>query len=87
MKKISILGVTGSVGTQALDVIRFHRETMELVAASAFKNFEKMIEILEEFKPKYIVLEEDDAYNKFENYIKDNNKEVILLKGIDGLKK
>ncbi|ERK31352.1 1-deoxy-D-xylulose-5-phosphate reductoisomerase [Clostridium intestinale] len=87
MKKISILGVTGSVGTQALDVIRFHRETIELVAASAFKNFEKMIEILEEFKPKYIVLEEDYAYNKLENYIKDNKKEVTLLKGIDGLKK
>lgn len=87
MKRISILGATGSIGTQCLDVIRFHKDTMELVAVSAYKNFEMIINIIEEFTPKYVVLGEELAYKRVKKYIEDNNKNVVLLYGMDGLKK
>ncbi len=53
MKKISILGATGSIGLQTLDVIRNHPDKFELVAFSAgFSNeIEQVIEIINEFKP------------------------------------
>ncbi|WP_238882582.1 1-deoxy-D-xylulose-5-phosphate reductoisomerase [Clostridium sp. YIM B02551] len=87
MKNISILGATGSIGTQTLDVIRFHKETLKLVAASAHKNWEKTIEIIDEFKPNYIVMTDELAYEKVNEYIKNNNLCINLLFGMEGLEK
>ena len=52
MKNISLLGVAGSIGTQALDVLRFHKDKFKLVAISAYKNIDLTLDIIEEFKPK-----------------------------------
>ena len=39
MKKIAILGSTGSIGTQTLDVVRAHSDELEVVALAAGENF------------------------------------------------
>jgi 1-deoxy-D-xylulose-5-phosphate reductoisomerase len=62
MKKIAVLGVTGSIGIQTLDVIKQHTTEFELIAVSAGRNIEKTIEIVNEFKPQFAsVMNEDDA--------------------------
>ena len=62
MKNITLLGATGSIGTQTLDVIRRQNEDFKLIAVSANKNWDKIIEIIEEFTPKFAVLMEENAY-------------------------
>ena len=46
MKKLSILGVTGSIGLQTLDVIRQSEEKIELIGVTANSSVEKMKEII-----------------------------------------
>lgn len=56
MKRIAILGSTGSIGTQALDVIRKHRNEFEVVALVAGRNAELLAEQVDEFAPALPVL-------------------------------
>jgi 1-deoxy-D-xylulose-5-phosphate reductoisomerase len=60
-RRLTILGSTGSIGLQALDVVRSHRERFEIVGLSARGNAKKLKEQAEEFKPTYIALESSDA--------------------------
>ena len=56
MKRIAILGSTGSIGTQALDVVRKHRDEFEVVALVAGRNAELLAEQVDEFAPALPVL-------------------------------
>ncbi|MBM4763933.1 1-deoxy-D-xylulose-5-phosphate reductoisomerase [Bacillus sp. B15-48] len=62
MKKISLLGATGSIGTQTLDVIREHPENFQLVAMSAGRNLQLVRTIIAEFKPEYVSVQEKADY-------------------------
>ncbi|MBU8906979.1 1-deoxy-D-xylulose-5-phosphate reductoisomerase [Desertibacillus haloalkaliphilus] len=62
MKKISLLGATGSIGTQTLDVIKQHHEQFSLVAMSVGRNLDLAIKQIKEFSPKIVsVLTKDDS--------------------------
>lgn len=62
MKNIYLLGATGSIGTQTLDVIRKNLDRFRLIAFSAGRNISLTREIIEEFKPRYVsVISETDA--------------------------
>jgi len=61
MKKISILGATGSVGTQALEVISSNPESFSLCSISAGRNIAKLEEIIEEFRPSLVSVMDDNA--------------------------
>ncbi len=87
MRNISILGVTGSIGTQTLDVIRKSNDEIKLIGISANKSYKKVIEVIEEFNPKYIAMMDYESYEKVEDYCKRNNKNIKVLTGIDGLNK
>ncbi len=52
-KRISILGSTGSVGSQTLDVVRQFPDEFEVVGLSAGKNIDKLAKQIEEFAPRY----------------------------------
>ena len=54
MKQIILLGATGSIGTQTLDIIRNHADRFELVAFSFGKNIELATEIIQEFNPSFV---------------------------------
>jgi 1-deoxy-D-xylulose-5-phosphate reductoisomerase len=58
---VTVLGSTGSVGTQALDVIRAHPERFELIGLSASSNAELLAEQARELRPKYVALENGDS--------------------------
>lgn len=85
LKNISILGGTGSIGTQALDIIRKESEKFKLIAISANNNVNKVIEIIDEFNPKYIAMMDEYAAKKIEEYCRINYKKTQTLKGMEGL--
>jgi 1-deoxy-D-xylulose-5-phosphate reductoisomerase len=63
-KKIAILGSTGSIGTQALDVIESHSEVFEVEVLTAQNNVALLIEQAKKFKPNAVVIGNDAHYNQ-----------------------
>jgi 1-deoxy-D-xylulose-5-phosphate reductoisomerase len=60
-RKVAILGSTGSIGTQALDVIERHPERFRVVALAAGRNVERLREQAERFRPDVVTTAEDGA--------------------------
>merc|ERR1712012_354192 len=57
-KKISILGSTGSIGTQTLDICRKHAGLFEPVALAAGKNIDLLLEQIREFRPRVVACDD-----------------------------
>lgn len=87
MRKLSILGVTGSIGTQTLDVIRNSSEKLELIGITANTSVKKIIEIIEEFNPKYVGMMDKKSAEDIRKYCIKNNRDIEVLDGIEGLNK
>jgi 1-deoxy-D-xylulose-5-phosphate reductoisomerase len=85
MKHICILGATGSIGIQTLDVIRKEKYKFKLIGVTANSNFEKLIAIIEEFSPRMAAVVEKEAYLFVKDYCKANNIKTEVLYGMDGL--
>ena len=85
MKNICILGATGSIGIQTLDVIRKEKHKFKLVGISANSNHGKLIKIIQEFQPRIAAVVEKEAYLIVKNYCKTNNINTEILYGMDGL--
>ncbi len=63
-KRIAIFGSTGSIGTQALEVIRAHKDIFEVEILTAQSNDEKLINQALEFLPNAVVIGEEEKYEK-----------------------
>jgi len=63
-KHIAILGSTGSIGTQALEVIENHSDYFEVEVLTAQNNAELLIEQAKKFKPNAVVIANEDHYEK-----------------------
>lgn len=63
-KRVAILGSTGSIGCQALEVIRRHRDRFEVTALTARRNIRLLIDQVEEFLPKFAVITDDSQYSE-----------------------
>ena len=61
-KKLAILGSTGSIGTQTLDVIRSHNDKFEAYILTAGNNADLLIKQAMEFKPEVVVIANKDKY-------------------------
>jgi len=83
MKNITILGSTGSIGTNALEVIRNRKEKFNVVALSGNRNYKLLIDQIEEFNPKYVSIGTEEGYVK----IKEKYKNIKIYLGNEGLKK
>ena len=82
MKKISILGSTGSIGTQALDVIAHNQDKFKVAALSCAKSLSLLCRQIEAFSPEAVaVKEEDDAKELAGKYPK-----LEVFCGAEGLK-
>lgn len=82
MKKIGILGSTGSIGTQTLEIVREHKD-IEVVALSAGSNIAKLEEQIREFNPKAAVVYDDKRAKELSDNVSD--LDVKVLSGMDGL--
>ena len=85
MKNISILGATGSIGTQTLDVIRNSNEEINLIGITANSSVDKIKEIVKEFKPKYIAMMDENSGNIIEEFCNKEYPDIQVFKGINGL--
>ena len=74
MKGISILGSTGSIGTQALDVIRENRDKFAVKALSCGRNIKLMKAQILEFEPELVVTETADDAKLLRAYFKDKTR-------------
>lgn len=79
MKRIIILGSTGSIGTQSLDIIRQHSDKFEVVGLTAHSRTEKLQEQIHEFKPKFVCVTDLEKAKSFKT-------EATFLQGDEGLK-
>ncbi len=81
-KRISILGSTGSIGTQTLDIVRKKREHFGINFLSAGQNIDLLNKQCNEFSPKGVVINDKDAFDEFKAQ---SNFRGKILYGIDGL--
>jgi 1-deoxy-D-xylulose-5-phosphate reductoisomerase len=79
MKHLSILGSTGSIGTNALDIVRMHPEHFKISALTAAKNMDLLARQIEEFQPEFIsVLDEAKAF-ELSKLLKGKDKPEIVF--------
>lgn len=82
MKKIAILGSTGSIGTQTLDVVRLNKD-IEVLGISAGHNVKKLEEQVREFHPELVAVYDEAAAKELAVKISDTRTKVVS--GMDGL--
>lgn len=85
MKTITILGATGSIGINTLDVIKRHRHTYKVTALTAHLQVDRMVSLCQEWSPRYAVMADAKAAEHLEQRLKELNVPVEVLSGIDGL--
>ncbi len=81
MRRISILGSTGSIGRSALDVVRHYPERFRVVALGAHSNADLLLRQIEEFKPSLVAVAEPEAGKR----VRENAPDVRVLVGPDAL--
>ena len=84
MKNVAILGSTGSIGTQTLDVIR-HNNDLNLVAISAGSNITLLEEQIREFHPQLVAVWSESRANELRTAIADVIPACKVLSGMEGL--
>ena len=82
MKKIAILGSTGSIGTQTLDVVRKNGD-IQVLGISAGRNIKMLEEQVREFSPKLVAVWDEEAAKELKSRISDTETKVVS--GMDGL--
>lgn len=87
MKNISILGATGSIGTQTLDVIRNSEGKINLIGITANSSVDKIKEIIGEFEPKYVAMMDENSSKIIEEFCNKEYPNIQVFNGIDGLVK
>ena len=83
MRKIILLGSTGSIGTQTLDVVRADKNELEVVGLAANSRVKEVEAQVREFKPKYVCMYEEAAAKELQERIADTG--IKVLTGMDGL--
>lgn len=83
MKNIAVLGSTGSIGTQTLDVVRKNKDELRIIALTAGSNTEVLKKQIEEFRPKFVCIGSEDKINDLKEIALLYNVEIAY--GMDGL--
>ncbi len=81
LKKIAVLGSTGSIGTQTLDVI--NQRSMQVVALTAYKNITLLEQQIRQYHPKYVAVVDEGAAKELK--VKTRDLDYTLLCGVDGV--
>ncbi|MFJ8529692.1 1-deoxy-D-xylulose-5-phosphate reductoisomerase [Bacillus sp. NPDC094106] len=81
MKNISLLGASGSIGTQTLDVLRMHPDQFRLVAFSVGKNIDYAVKVIQEFSPQLVSVQREEDVVSLQS-VSGNTKVVYGDKGL-----
>ncbi len=95
MKKIAVLGSTGSIGTQTLDIVRKYKNKLKVELLAASKTSDLLIKQIDEFKPNYVYIKEGKPINGVTTIIGESELYKITeldidlyingISGIDGI--
>jgi 1-deoxy-D-xylulose-5-phosphate reductoisomerase len=85
MKRITILGSTGSVGRNALDIISGHRNRFKAVALTAGKNVDLIEEQIKSFSPKVVAVADETSARELRRRIGRHASSLKILSGHDGV--
>ena len=80
MKEIAILGSTGSIGTQTLDIVRIYPRLFHVSVISAKRNIDALFAQAEEFHPHTIVVTDEEAGKRFKDLYR-GSAEVLVGEG------
>lgn len=81
MKKVSILGSTGSIGTQSIEVCEKHG--LEIVAVAAHSSIDMLEEQARKFKLRYVGIYREDKYKELKSRLADTDTKILC--GMEGL--
>jgi 1-deoxy-D-xylulose-5-phosphate reductoisomerase len=82
---ITILGATGTIGVNTLDVIRQHPNEFHVVALTAHNNVERLFEQCRAWAPQYAVMADTQAADILTHRLKSINCDTQVLSGVEGL--
>ncbi len=85
MKAITLLGSTGSIGTQTLDIVAQYPEQFRIVGLAAGRNVEMLIAQIRQFRPAIAAICEEDKLPELQEAIADLDPQPILLAGLAGV--
>jgi 1-deoxy-D-xylulose-5-phosphate reductoisomerase len=83
MKRIAILGSTGSIGTQALNVIRRHRDEMAVEVLCAGSNADLLIAQALEFDPNVVAIADESKYQQVQEAL--SSHDIKVFAGMDSI--
>ncbi|MBO1063815.1 MULTISPECIES: 1-deoxy-D-xylulose-5-phosphate reductoisomerase [Nostocales] len=85
MKAITLLGSTGSIGTQTLDIVSEHPDKFRIVGLAAGRNVELFAAQIRQFRPQIAAISAAEKLPELKEAIKDLNPQPILLAGEAGV--
>ncbi|MCG9780962.1 1-deoxy-D-xylulose-5-phosphate reductoisomerase [Vibrio brasiliensis] len=85
MRKLTILGATGSIGASTFKVIEQNPQQFSVVALAAGNNVEKMRELCQKWQPKYAVMASDDAALLLKKQLAELKVSTEVLSGVDAM--
>ena len=84
VKKISLLGSTGSIGTQTLDIVEEHPDKFECVAFACGRNIELAAKQIEKFQPQMVSVQDGNDVSKLKEILKANGYNGPMPELVDG---
>ncbi|GMR16197.1 MAG: 1-deoxy-D-xylulose-5-phosphate reductoisomerase [Gammaproteobacteria bacterium] len=87
MKGICILGATGSIGVNTLDVAARHPDKYKIIALSANSQVDRLLEQCEKYQPEYAVIADNKAAAELAEKVKNKKLSTQVLSGNEGLEK
>jgi 1-deoxy-D-xylulose-5-phosphate reductoisomerase len=83
-QKFSLLGSTGSIGTQTLDIVAEHPDKFEIVALAAGSNVALLAEQIRQFQPQLVAIREAGKVEQLRELIKDVPRQPEIMVGDEG---
>jgi len=84
-KGVTILGSTGTIGVNTLDVVQRHHEHYEIIALTANTGVDLLYEQCMQYQPKYAALVDEDSATQLQDRLQAAGSDTRVLQGLDGL--
>ncbi|WP_431688301.1 1-deoxy-D-xylulose-5-phosphate reductoisomerase [Hahella sp. NBU794] len=85
MKRVTVLGATGSIGRSTLDVMARHSDRYELYAATAHSNLDELLSICIKHRPKFAILATDAGAADFKQRLRDSGLSTEVRVGVEAM--
>ncbi len=85
MKRLTILGSTGSIGTQTLEVVEEHPDQLKVIALAAGRNIERLRQQILKYEPELACLWKEEDARILQNELQKEGSKTKVLYGMDGL--